>query len=120
VNTIIAKTFGGLSAQYYFRQFIFGLALTAFILFALSKNPQPMPYGMYVLLAVNTLLYPYARFVYEGVIGFIMGQNTFYLNALIMLVFKVMTMAMCWSFSVFIAPIGLVYLYIYHSKVETA
>jgi hypothetical protein len=35
MHPVIAKTFGGLSAQYYFRQFVFALAA---LIFYLSTN----------------------------------------------------------------------------------
>jgi hypothetical protein len=37
-----------------------------------------------------------------------------------MLFVKVITMALCWCFAIFIAPIGLGYLYYHHSKAERA
>ena len=116
--SIIAKTFGGLSAQYYFRQFLFGLIFPALILFALSHGTRPHPgaFSTYALLAVNTLLYPYSRFVYESIVGYIMGENIFFVNAILILFVKLMTMAICWSFAIFIAPLGLLYLYVHHSR----
>lgn len=45
-----------------------------------------------------------------------MGQNVFFINAIIMLVAKFITMVLCWLFAIFIAPIGLAYLYYYHTK----
>ncbi|AXV72976.1 hypothetical protein CJO75_02735 [Ralstonia solanacearum] len=118
MHPVIAKTFGGLSAQYYIRQFLFGLILPALIFFALSHGtePRPVPATTYALFAVNTLLYPYSRFVYESIVGYIMGENVFFVNAVLMLFVKLMTMAICWSFAIFIAPIGLLYLYIHHSR----
>jgi hypothetical protein len=113
---VLAKTFGGLSPAYYFRQFVFGLCFAVFFLFMASRSPQAMPIGMVVFLVANTLLYPYARFVYEGVINFLLGENTFYMNAILMLFFKSLTMMLCWIFALFIAPVGLIYLYVHHSR----
>ncbi len=67
---------------------------------------------------ICTLLYPYSRFVYESIVGYIMGENIFFLNAFIMMFFKLITMMLCWCFSVFIAPVGMLYLYFYHTKRE--
>jgi len=116
MHPVIAKTFGGLSRQYYFRQFIFGLIFPAFFLFIVSKGPNPIPLALIVMVVINTLLYPYSRFVYEGIMRFIMGENVFWVNAIFMLFVKAMTMALCWSFAIFIAPVGLAYLYYHHSK----
>lgn len=71
---------------------------------------------MIALLAINTFLYPYSRFVYESIVSFIMGNNVFFVNAIFMVVVKIFTMLLCWSFAIFIAPIGLAYLYYHHSK----
>ncbi|MCT7505313.1 hypothetical protein N5T62_04395 [Aliarcobacter cryaerophilus] len=34
----------------------------------------------------------------------------------IMMIVKFMTVVICWAMAIFIAPIGLAYLYYYHSK----
>lgn len=47
-----------------------------------------------------------------------MGRHVFYVNAMLMLFVKIMSMAICWLLAVFIAPIGLLYFYIHHSKLE--
>lgn len=60
---------------------------------------------------LNTLLYPYSRFVYEKILGFIIGDNVFYGNAIIVLLFKLFTMWLCWFFAFVVAPAGLIYLY---------
>lgn len=116
MHPVIAKTFGGLSPQYYFRQFVFGLIFSAFIFYIATHAGKNIQYGILAFAAINTLLYPYARFVYESVIGFIMGDNVFFINAIFMIVTKLFTMSMCWTLSLFIAPVGLAYLYYHHSK----
>lgn len=118
MHPVIAKTFGGLSPHYYFRQFLFGLIFPALTYFMLSRNTHHHPVSLMLIgmLLINTLLYPYSRFVYEGVVRFIMGQNVFWVNAFLMLFVKMITMSLCWGFAIFIAPIGLVYLYFHHSK----
>ena len=40
MHPVIAKTFGGLSKPYYFRQFFFGLLFLAFIMFMSSRSTQ--------------------------------------------------------------------------------
>jgi len=118
MHPVIAKTFGGLSVQYYTRQFLFGLIFPALILFVLNRGNQPHgpAFVAYALFAINTLLYPYSRFVYESIVGYIMGSNVFFVNAILMLFVKSITMAICWSFAIFIAPFGLMYLYFHHSR----
>ena len=116
MHPVIQKTLGGLSKQYYFRQFIFGLVIAALIFFMSTQGGRSMPIGMLLFTIVSTLLYPYSRFVYESIVGFVMGENVFFVNAIFMLATKFFTMAMCWVFAIFVAPIGFAYLYYHHSK----
>lgn len=116
MQEIIKKTFGGLSAQYYIRQLFFSCLFAALIVYVVVSGGRSIQFSMIAFLAINTLLYPYSRFVYESVVGYIMGDNVFFVNAIFMIVMKVFTMMLCWSFAIFIAPIGLAYLYYHHSK----
>ena len=118
MHPVIQKTFGGLSKQYYFRQFFFGLVIAALILFMSTQGRLSMPVGMMIFTVVSTFLYPYSRFVYESIIGFVMGENVFFVNTILMLTAKFFTMAMCWIFAIFVAPVGLAYLYYHHSKAQ--
>lgn len=114
----VLKTFGGLKLSYYLRHLVFGIAISSLLFIMYSKNPSGMPTSMIFLAIVNAVLYPYSRFVYEMVIDFIMGDNVFFINAIVMLITKLFTMIMCWGFAIFIAPIGLLYLFYYHNKQE--
>ena len=78
-----------------------------------------MNYSAIGMFALNTFLYPYSRFVYESIVGYVMGQNVFFVNALMMLIVKFIIMTICWSFALLIAPLGLLYLYIHHSRQPT-
>lgn len=115
---LFRKTLGGLKRSYYMRHFIFGALISAFFIYISMQNPNGLKTGNIIFFIINAILYPYARFVYEQIIGFIMGKNFFLINAIVMLTVKVITMALCWAFSIFIAPLGLAYLYYYHSKAE--
>ena len=118
MHPVLVKTFGGLSRAYYIRQFLFGLIFPAFILLMMIPRGQSVPINVALLSTLNIFLYPYARFVYESTVGFVMGRNVFFVNAFLMLAVKTLTMLLCWTFSIFIAPIGLIYLYFHHSKAE--
>lgn len=118
MQSFLLKTFGGLTRSYYIRQLIFG-SLFAILIFSVAANSPTglmgKP-GLIVMAIVCTLLYPYSRFVYESVVGYVMGENVFFVNAILMLMVKGFTMAMCWSFAIFIAPVGLAYLYWHNSR----
>ncbi len=123
--SIISKVVGGLSKQYYIRQFLFGCIFAVLFIYlavhtySSNINSSTLQLVISILFAiVYTLLYPYSRFVYESVVGYIMGDNVFFLNIFILMIFKFITMLLCWTFSIFIAPVGMLYLYYYHTKKE--
>ena len=127
MSPILQKTFGGLTKQYYFRQLFFGAALSAFLVYVFIQGSEQNPehqisetktFFLAVFLVISTLLYPYSRFVYESVVRFVMGENVFFVNAVTMLITKIITIAICLIGAVWIAPIGLAYLYYHHSKEE--
>jgi len=80
MRSFFAKTFGGLTTSYYIRQFLFGLLFTVMIISLAANGPGGIGAkpGLIVLAIINTLLYPYSRFVYESVVGYIMGNNVFF------------------------------------------
>jgi hypothetical protein len=82
----------------------------------MSQGKNGIQIGAAIFMVVSAFLYPYSRFIYESIVDFILGSNTFFVNAILVLFFKFLTMALCFSFAIFIAPIGLAYLYFYHSK----
>lgn len=117
--SFINKTFGGLSAKYYWRQFFFGVIVSVINLMIMqgkvSTHVMQTVY-FYIYIAINILLYPYSRFVYESIVGFILGRNIFYMNSIVFLIAKCITIYICWALSIVIAPLGIIYLYIYHSR----
>lgn len=114
----IAMTFGGLSFRYYLRQLFFSAVILALMLFVAVQGGGQIRIDQVVLLLANALLYPYSRFVYEEVMGFLMGDNVFFVNALFMLIVKFFTIIPCWGFAIFIAPLGLAYLFFYHRRAQ--
>lgn len=133
MHPALRNTFGGLTKQYYFRQFLFGLTITTILMIFLyymlehQKNHSEhyIAFGDVALLGqikffltilLNTILYPYARFVYESIVEFIMGDNILITNVIIALPVKFITMSVCWLYAIFIAPLGLIFLYFYHRK----
>ena len=115
MHPMFKKIFCTLSPQYYWRHFVFGLIFPV-IYFAVVM-PQ-VSFVMVLFLIVSTFLYPYSRFVYESVMRFIMGNNVFIVNAVLMLFVKVLTMTMCFFWAIFMAPIGLLYLYFRQQKIQ--
>jgi len=121
MHPILAKTLGGLPPAYYFRHLIFGIALCALALlpgFLSDKDGITIPAVVLAYALLCTVLYPYSRFVYEGIVGFIMGNTVIAMPLPVMLIWKTISMAVCWAAAIFIAPVGLAYLYWHHSRAQ--
>lgn len=117
-KAIFEKTFGGLSREYYFREFIFGLIFVVLFFYPYyAKGMTIPPIGVILTAILSQILYPYSRFVYHSIADFIFGNNMFIVNAFLMLILKFLMM-ICWFFAIFVAPIGLLYLYYHHTKEE--
>ncbi|TAJ06203.1 hypothetical protein EG334_03040 [Pectobacterium versatile] len=116
--SFLRKTFGGLEKSYLIRSFIFGALISIFFIYMLSQRPKGLDFSLCIIFIINMVLYPYSRFVYEMIVNFILGSNVFYINSGLMIFTKSLTICLCWVFSIFIAPLGLAYLYYHHTKKE--
>lgn len=116
MQDFINKTFKGLNTAYYIRHFLFGVVIAVILIFARSNGFEHFTFWFVLSAILNTFLYPYSRFVYESVVSYIFGDNVFFINIILLLTVKAISMLMCWALAIFIAPLGLGYLYFYHSK----
>jgi len=119
MHPVLAKTLGGLSRAYYFRQFVFGMALFALMLVLGSKFGEDwgaIPLSVLMVFAVYTVLYPYSRFVYDSVVGFVMGNTVIVMPLPVLLLVKFFGMLLCFMLAPIIAPVGLAWLYWHHSR----
>jgi hypothetical protein len=114
MHPIIRKTFGGLTAGYYFRHLAFSAVALYFLNKATGVFQPPVPIWIYVWAGASALLYPFSRFVYESIVAFVLGDNIFALPILLILFVKIWTMMACLALALVIAPIGLAWLYWYH------
>lgn len=118
MHNIIRKSFGGLTFSYYGRHLLFSaVAFYGLYKFTPVFAPPISPWT-YAWAIVSALLYPYSRYVYESVVSFVFGDNIFLVPGLILIFVKLWTMAACFFLALVIAPIGLAWLYWYHSRQE--
>lgn len=82
----------------------------------LREKDGGIAFAATLTLIINTVLYPYSRFAYESIVDFVIGNNMFFVNAIFMIFTKIITMLLCFGLAIFIAPLGLIYLYFYHSR----
>lgn len=127
VKDILRKTVGGLSREYYWRHFLIAAALvvlpilTMFYMVGakeLGFSYQPQMIVVVVLVVLMLLVYPYSRFVYDSLAGFLMGDSVYLINPVLLLFWRLFVFFICMQFSFVLAPAGMIYLYYYHTKQE--
>lgn len=116
---ILQKTLGGLDKAYYLRQLFFGAIFGIIMIALFLQSPNEIPFYVFIYYVICIFLYPYSRFVYEGIVGFIVGENIFIANIITMLFVKFVTMSICFMFAPMIAIVGFLYLYFFHTKNNT-
>ncbi|EDL52207.1 hypothetical protein VSAK1_26645 [Vibrio mediterranei AK1] len=116
MKDFLKYTFGGLKTSYLIRQYIFGMLISFFYFNVATTNGQSLSAAIIAFFVINALLYPYSRFVYESIVEFVIGDNVFYVNGILMLFIKAITMILCWVAAILIAPIGLIYIYYHHTR----
>ena len=116
LNKLFKLTFGGMAKAEYIRHLFFGSLFLIMPFYIIVTSEQSIKFSQITFFIINTLLYPYSRFVFESIVNFIMGKNVFFVNALLMMFMKLFTMLICWSAAIFIAPIGLASLYYLNTK----
>jgi len=120
MKNFLNKTLGGLTKQYYFRQLFFGvLVLIVFVYMDTQGDFSKLEIKNIVFFIINTLLYPYSRYVYDSIFHFIIGDNVFWTSGYLLyftFVLKLIMMMICWLAAIFIAPVGLLFLYFMNSK----
>ena len=78
MSSFLRKTFGGLSLSYYLRQLFFGGLLTALFFWVQMQATGHIDVMTAIIGVLNAFIYPYAKFVYESIFGFIFGDNVFF------------------------------------------
>lgn len=96
-----------LEPKYILRQYVFGIIIFG-VLMHLSNDFRHI--GMTIFLTLCLILYPFAMLVYDELVRFLMGSNFFLLPLIILIPWKLIKMLLIYTFSIFIAPIGFIYL----------
>lgn len=107
-----------MSVAYLIRAYIFGGILAGAVIWFFEYNMQgDQAVAAHIISAyffVSFLLYPFTRYMYESVVGYVLGGMVIIANLKDMFMTKVFTMLLCLVFSIFLFPIFLLILYFYY------
>ena len=102
----IRRIFGSVERSYLIRAYIFGALFFAFVM---ALGPRANAF-LTVYFAICTVLFPFAKLVWDEAKSVILGNNIFFLPALILVVLKLFINILLWAFALFVAPLGILYL----------
>lgn len=118
--SLISMTLGGLRREYFFRNLligsVFGLFMWLIIDMLEAKASVPKSFHELVIMkgyiVCNSLLYPYAKFLYDCFWELLLGDRVYAYSINVFTVwFILVARLMCWFFAWILAPIGLIVLY---------
>lgn len=115
------RIFGSMNRQYMVRAYVIGVAFFVFLgLIIAGSSDGQTPVVVYVLMGINTLLFPFAKVVWDTLKGFILGDTIIVQSAIGLFVAKYLINGVLWAFALFVVPIGIIYLWIKSKPVVEA
>lgn len=112
--SFIQRIFGAIDRTFLARSYVISLAVAALVLWVRSRgeaNDAANAASFYVWVAVNALLFPFAKLVWNELRDFLMGDNFVIANAVLVFAAKFMINGLLWGAALFVAPIGVAYLW---------
>lgn len=111
----VKRIFGSVQPRYLIRAYVLSAAFMAFMTWMMLSldGAKPMHYRAATLavFGVGALLFPFSKLVWDEIKRVMMGETVFFMNAILLMVLKVLVNFFLWGFSIFIAPLGILYLW---------
>lgn len=114
----IINALGGLDKSYLIKQYAIGLIVC--IVYGAIASKYGRGLGLYTLLTftINTLLYPYSRYLFESLIKLFFGDTRFDKNSGALKILTLLSIIFCWSTALLLAPLSLLYIHFTGHKVD--
>lgn len=99
--------------SYLVRSYLIGLIFFALIVVMTfgAENRSGTPIGLLVYAALSTLLFPFAKLVWDELRDLAFGNNIVLMNAIFLFMLKLFINLFLWAFAIFVAPLGILYLW---------
>lgn len=110
---VLKRIFGGLNTQYMVRAYVIGAVFYALMIFIAFQGEKGVGEKSAVLLyfGLCTLLFPFAKLVWDQIKGFILGETFLILPIVFLYPAKLIVNVILFSFAVFIAPFGMAFIW---------
>ncbi|MBC7168867.1 hypothetical protein [Phenylobacterium sp.] len=109
----VSRIFGAIDRTFLARAYVISVAIAGLMLWVVSQaDAETKPgYGFYASVAVNAALFPFAKLVWNELRDFLMGDNFVIANAFLVFGMKFFVNFMLWASAMFVAPVGVAYLW---------
>lgn len=109
----VSRIFGAINPRFLARSYLLGAAIFALVTWLSLQADGDLGRALPAILlgVVSTLLFPFAKLVWNSARDFIMGDNLVVMNALVVFAAKFAVNLVLWMFAVLVAPIGVIYLW---------
>lgn len=113
----LKRIFGALEPTYLIRAYVISavfMAMIAWFVIYMAKG-EPLTFDRIATLMVfgiGALLFPFSKLVWDEIKRVMMGSNIFILPVIILMPLKLLVNYALWCFSIFIAPLGIAYLWL--------
>lgn len=102
----IRTMFLSLHPIYWIRHYFFSGSLTLLFYSLGLGHISPL------FLILSFLLYPLARYAYDAILSFLLGDAIWFVSGFFAVIWGILKIGLLYSFSLFIAPIGFLFLYL--------
>lgn len=116
MSKMLRWTLGAITFKYYMRQFIIGCFFYAFYWYMFTDLGGSMPTALIVLFTTNLVFFAYSKFSLTSFLEFLNGGPVLHGSFF----GRVFYSLLCFCFTVFLAPLGLAYLFYLSYKQDTA
>lgn len=111
--TFLRRIFSGVQPSYLIRSYLIGLIFFA-LMFGMALSAETkngMPIGLIAFATISTLLFPFAKLVWDELRDLAFGNNVFFMNAIFLFMLKWFVNGFLWACAIFVAPVGILYLW---------
>lgn len=104
---MIKKLLGTLDPSYLIRHYLFGILVFGFMIYSRQHH---LDLREIIYLTASLVLYPFSMFVYDNIVAFLLGDNILIQAVIVKVIWVTIRTLFIFLFSIFIAPIGILYL----------
>lgn len=112
--SFLSRILGVVDRTYLVRAYAIGFAISGGFMYMAMQSPEwtGFRFDNFAYFALSILLFPFSKLVYDELKRVALGNNVLVMNAMVMLVAKLLINVTLFGAAMFIAPVGVLYLWL--------